>query len=97
MNGPVHPPCWKPPSVSSPACPGPWITPSSEVYSITAILLIVRLLQSFIHPAPARGIHQATSPDVIGPGPVTNRQRAALAPMLVARRPAWTGPLHQPR
>src|SRR5215467_4365554 len=45
MNGPVHPPCWKPPSVSSPACPGPWITPSSEVYSITAILLIAYLLR----------------------------------------------------
>src|SRR6516162_2465748 len=41
MNGPVHPPCWKPPSVSSPVCPGPWITPSSEVYSMTAILLMV--------------------------------------------------------
>src|SRR5215471_11093837 len=46
MNGPVHPPCWKPPSVSSPACPGPWITPSSEVYSITVILLIAYLLRS---------------------------------------------------
>src|SRR5215472_2193532 len=46
MNGPVHPPCWKPPSVSSSACPGPWITPSSEVYSITVILLIAYLLRS---------------------------------------------------
>src|SRR5215467_9783843 len=46
MNGPVQPPSWKPPSVSSPACPGPWITPSSEVYSITVILLIAYLLRS---------------------------------------------------
>src|SRR5262245_36860941 len=35
MNPPVQPPCANPPSRSSPACPGAWITPSSDTYSTT--------------------------------------------------------------
>src|SRR5215467_15772245 len=39
MNPPVQPPCANPPSRSSPACPGAWITPSSDTYSTTIKLL----------------------------------------------------------
>src|SRR5258706_11557790 len=38
--GPVQPPASKPPSGSSPACPGPWMTPSNDMYSMTMSLLI---------------------------------------------------------
>src|SRR5262249_59995185 len=36
---PVQPPYANPPSRSSPACPGAWITPSSDTYSTTIKLL----------------------------------------------------------
>src|SRR5262249_28342453 len=39
MNLPVQPPYANPPSRSSPACPGAWITPSSDTYSTTIKLL----------------------------------------------------------
>src|SRR5262245_50978000 len=39
MNPPVQPPCANPPSRSSPACTGAWITPSSDTYSTTTKLL----------------------------------------------------------
>src|SRR5262249_23518964 len=39
MNPPVQPPCANPPSRSSPACPGAWMTPSSDTYSTTTKLL----------------------------------------------------------
>jgi hypothetical protein len=39
MNLPVQPPCANPRPRSSPACPAPWINPSSDTYSTTTKLL----------------------------------------------------------
>src|SRR5215472_16823344 len=68
MNGLVHPPRRKLPSVSSPACPGPWITPSSEVYSITTILLIV-LPPCVVKLIPSRQRTDVGQAGLVRPGP----------------------------
>ena len=54
MNGPVQPPCTKPPSGSSPACPGACTTPSRDTYSMTASFLI----ESPPHRFPIRNEHR---------------------------------------
>src|SRR5262249_38093065 len=91
MNGPVHPPCWKPPSVSSPACPGPWITPSSEVYSITVILLIAYLLRSLCSSGRSAGPRAGS----VRSGHLLRRHPAGqlTGPLACAIRPSH-GPRH---
>src|SRR5258708_30678175 len=91
MNGPVQPPRSNPPSGSSRACPGAWMTPSSETYSIAISFLMVvpAFLLLATRQAPAvgsrpvvaqggQGVVEAALPRLWGLGVLERVYQAAL-------------------